>query len=545
MAGTCPDLEGWLAFYGGETDPAATERMAGHLAACRKCGEEFDRLCLRGAEIAGAPERRPALRPLPRRSGSPWASVAAAAALLAVSVAGLVALAGYRKGSEAPSTVRPPIRVPAPPEVVEPPSPSPPEKPRIAETRPPEPPPLPPPQPRPEPPRPTPPAPAPEPVPVPEPKREAPAPAVQTVVAAATLERASGDVNVVTESGAGTPARAGQALYAGQGVRTAGRGSAAVVAYGDGTRLELGADTTLRRVFARQGAAPGTSARGKSAFVEKGMVAAEVVRQPAGEPLVLATPHGEASVLGTSLRLSVEAASTRVEVKSGRVRMTRSDGAAVEVRSGHFALAGAGSELAARPLPRAILIEDFEDPRGAGARWEVLTDGFPTTTAARIDIDLSPGPAEAYRNGWGVGGGAQTRASFRLPLRVTADVEVTRVDRGMYAALVFVPAPESDEEPFDRLWVERNGDLLGAGWDNGEMKKVPSSGGSPRRERWIAELDAAEIRFLVNDRETLRLKHGRRVTEGYRLRLEANAGDQVPRGTRVRYDNLRIEEVRR
>jgi hypothetical protein len=309
--------------------------------------------------------------------------------------------------------------------------------------------------------------------------------------------------------------------------------------------VELGPDTTVRRVFARRGAAPGTSARGKSLFLERGTLSAEVVRQPAGEPLVLATPHGEASILGTSLRLSVDAASTRVEVKTGRVRLSRKDGAAVEVRSGHFAVAQPGGELAARPLPRAILLEDFEDPKAAGSRWQVLSDGFPASTAGRVDIDLSPGTPESYRGGWGVGGGAETRASFRLPLRVTADVEVTRADRAMYAALVFVPAPESDEESFDRLWVERNGDLLGIGWDGGEMQKVPSSGGSPRRERWIAEVDALEIRFFVNDREILRRPHGRRMTGSYRVRLEANATREAPRGTRVRYDNLRIEEARR
>ncbi len=113
--------------------------------------------------------------------------------------------------------------------------------------------------------------------------------------------------------------------------------AAASVRFPDGTRFDLGADTAIRV--------------GAVTFVRRGSVEARVTPQPAGRAVVLATPHAEARVLGTTLRLAV-GASTRLEVLEGKVRLTRTDGRSVEVAGGHVAVAGPGLELASVPLAR-------------------------------------------------------------------------------------------------------------------------------------------------------------------------------------------------
>ncbi len=170
-----------------------------------------------------------------------------------------------------------------------------------------------------------------------------PSPPRPTVAEIASLERAEGRVYLV--SGAEEArARAGLRLVAGQGLRTEGPGSAAVVKYPDGTRLELGSDAALREVAVRAGGA-------KAVLLERGSLAALVARQPAGRPMVLATPHAEATILGTRVILSVAGDSTRLEVKEGRVRLRRpGDGAAVDVTSARCCVASAKGELRPRPL---------------------------------------------------------------------------------------------------------------------------------------------------------------------------------------------------
>jgi hypothetical protein len=73
--------------------------------------------------------------------------------------------------------------------------------------------------------------------------------------------------------------------------------------------------------------------------------------------MVVVSPQGEARILGTVLRLTVETGnkeSTRLEVLEGKVRLTRTGGISVEVPAGHAAVLAEGTELAARPLPRMV-----------------------------------------------------------------------------------------------------------------------------------------------------------------------------------------------
>jgi hypothetical protein len=157
-------------------------------------------------------------------------------------------------------------------------------------------------------------------------------------------------------------ARPGETLAAGRGLAILGRGSRAVVTYADGTRVELGPETHVDGVEETE--------KGKRVLGAAGWLAARVARQPAGRPMVFATPHGEATIAGTSLRVLIhpgDEGSTRVEVDEGKVRFRRrADGKLVEVVSGHTAVAAAGVDFTPRKIEKPsaadpdVLREDFE-----------------------------------------------------------------------------------------------------------------------------------------------------------------------------------------
>jgi hypothetical protein len=146
-------------------------------------------------------------------------------------------------------------------------------------------------------------------------------------------------------------------LMPGEGVETSD--AAASFTFGDGTRVELAPGTEIRDIH---------DVPAKRLRILKGRLTASVSRQ--ARPASFSTPHGEATVLGTTLRLSVESGTTRLDVHQGKVRFSRLDGRSVDIVGGHYLLSG---ELAARPLvPRGryeaalakradvLFLEDFE-----------------------------------------------------------------------------------------------------------------------------------------------------------------------------------------
>src|SRR6185503_8036970 len=98
-----------------------------------------------------------------------------------------------------------------------------------------------------------------------------------------------------------------------------------VLMFPDRTRIELGSQAVLATI--EEGDA------GKRLVLDKGSLKARVSKQLAGRPLVFSTPHGEATVVGTILRLVVDKG-TRLDVDEGKVRLKNKAGKSVEVVEG-------------------------------------------------------------------------------------------------------------------------------------------------------------------------------------------------------------------
>lgn len=244
-----------------------------------------------------------------------------------------------------PPPVEPPQPVETPPPPAPPPSETPPARPAAERL-----------------PAPPPPGPLPPPAAPPERRPETapkpPPPPAETKAVVAVLEKVEGPVQVLkgTEKWA---AKAGQEMLDAFGLETAERGTA-TVKYGDGTRLEIGSRTGLRRLSSGEA--------GKLVEIVRGSLVAEVAKQPPDRPMVLLTPQAEARVLGTTLRLVVDgdaAGTTHVEVKEGKVQVKRlSDGRVVEVGVGHYATVLAGLAFAARPYTGLVAHWKLDEKTG-------------------------------------------------------------------------------------------------------------------------------------------------------------------------------------
>jgi hypothetical protein len=368
----CPNPELLSAAAEGRLDLPLRDAVLDHAADCDLCRHTL--LILSAAEPA-VPEARPTgrsravtLRPAPAFSPVPWAVAAA----LLLSALGLFILAGRTNQTELPEVkevaqakleeppvapepgVPPPLPVrsrdPFVPEyrrTEEPgkenrPTPKPEEPPGATEV-----PPLPP---------------APPPPPAgPEPEKAAPrrdAEKAPTAPILAKVDRMEGEVYALSVTGK-VRAHAGLELKAGEGLQCVGARSWALVKYPDKSRLELSGDTRLGSL---------TEVRGKRIALEQGIVKAEVAKQPKDQPMIFATPQGEARVVGTILRLVVDAdpkKGTTLEVEEGRVDLAGPSGKTVEVTAGHVAVAAVGVPLAPKLLAREeiLLALDFEDAK--------------------------------------------------------------------------------------------------------------------------------------------------------------------------------------
>jgi WD40 repeat protein len=139
------------------------------------------------------------------------------------------------------------------------------------------------------------------------------------------------------------------------------------VVFADGTRLAVGAETVIASVSDDR-------ATGKRVVLSEGFLSAQVAKQPAGRPMIVATPQSEVVVVGTVFNLSSGTAGTHLETQAGKVRLNRkSDGRSVEVPAGFEGTVAGSSVLDAQPSPPR-----FEQPR-------FTTEGNHLTTAFSPD----------------------------------------------------------------------------------------------------------------------------------------------------------------
>jgi ferric-dicitrate binding protein FerR (iron transport regulator) len=368
---TASSCDSWKALLAGylyeDLDPASRADVEAHLAGCAECRASLEEMreASEALDAWKVPARAPRVKPAPRRSFVPV--FAAAAVLLFAAVIFFATRSTPAPEPAAPSARRPQSRPEEPKPV--------PPIPRVDPIPAPVPPP-PPVEPKPEPPAPPappapPPLPAPEPAPVPPappPKKGVPPPTRPAPTVVAQLEWIHGDLQPKSKAGA--------KILSGETIATVGAGSLALVRLPDGTRIDLEADTQV--VFTDK------------IDLVRGSLTADVAKQPAGKALLFSTPHAEARILGTRLRLSIEGESTRLDVREGRVRFTRTrDGASADVAGGAFS-----STAAPRLTPRPIREVSFQDgvspiPAYAGTRDTYLSQNNPNNLyGAKTNIQV-------------------------------------------------------------------------------------------------------------------------------------------------------------
>lgn len=254
--------------------------------------------------------------------------------------------------------------------------------------------------------------------------------------ALATLEAARGAIALI-DRGRQQPVAAGAALVSGQGLATGADGGGRL-RFADGTTIELEPDTLVAQVG---------EALGKRLFVAAGRVSATVAAQPAGRPLVLGSPHLEATVVGTRLRLAVDPGGSRLDVTEGRVLLARGPAGAPPPGAGAegetLVVAGQHALVSAAAGLRVV-----ETPRGGVALFIALgaplwkQDDLVSARLQRLGLEVrqfvpgAPGLLEAVRE-----------ASIVL---VSATIAAKELD---VSALRELPVPLMVWEPFlyDRL----------------------------------------------------------------------------------------------
>ncbi len=192
------------------------------------------------------------------------------------------------------------------------------------------------------------------------------------------LAAAPGTRVTLERGGQATTVSDAVALAAGDVLRTgdATGSNAVTLHYGrERTQISLSAESELKVL---------NWAKGKHLELREGKLEATVARQRLFRPMVVTTPNAEARVLGTEFSLTVTTNHTRLEVAAGRVRLTRrSDGAAVKVNAGHYAIVAGGTELNALPQTGAILREIWTGIPGGDIRDLLEHPDYPAKPAHR------------------------------------------------------------------------------------------------------------------------------------------------------------------
>lgn len=312
-----------------------------------------------------------------------------------------------------------------------------------------------------------------------------------TVAAAAAVENVVGDVRLA----GGEKLERGQWIAPGQAVETGADGGFAVLLFPDGTRVALEPGSRIDDVAASPA---------KRIVLSRGAARARVAPQPAGAPMVFSTPHGEAKVLGTVLRLAVDPRSAELVVERGRVVLTTPDGHSAQVNGGHAAAAVAGRPPVARPIRETTLhFQDgvSPDPFYEGARDTALREHDPTVPGG-ARLKLEPDGDEPSRTDHDVAALLRWDLSAIPPGSkvVTASLTFSAIDDSKHVYEI---------AELRRPWVEAEATWLGP--SSGSAWQSPgASGTADRSSRAMGTLGPAvkgDVSVLLND-EGLRVLQG-------------------------------------
>lgn len=370
----------------------------------------------------------------------------------------------------------------------------------------------------------------PDPLPIPpmaEPRKTAEA----TQSSIARAGKVGGEVYLVS-GGERKPLDSGQEILTGQGIETRAGASFAEISFPDQTRVELGAETSIKEL---------RSERGKRVVLEKGGIRAEVKPQPRAEPMVFETAHGEAVVLGTSLKILVSPdpkGGTTLEVQEGKVRLkSLLTGKTVEVLSGHFAVAAAGVELSSLPLSAVLYAANFDDGRGPG--W-AFSSKYPWTIQATLPGGFALTSPQDSR-----GSRSELTAVLASKVWQNAVVELdVRPDEFsgsiLSSFLVFIRW----RDPENALWLEY---MLDKGsWSaallqlNGGV--LTSLGGAAAPPLQMGR--AVRVRIEAKDDEILAMVDGKESARGKTTVLAPGKLALCPMSSRVGFDNIRVTSLR-
>ena len=84
--------------------------------------------------------------------------------------------------------------------------------------------------------------------------------------------------------------------------------------------------------------------------LDAGTLVCNIAKQPEGRPMRFITPHAQAVVVGTQLKLQVTNDATRLEVTEGSVTLVKNEQNSVTVKAGEFAVASGNESLKTQSL---------------------------------------------------------------------------------------------------------------------------------------------------------------------------------------------------
>jgi len=199
-----------------------------------------------------------------------------------------------------------------------------------------------------------------------------------------------GSVVRLERDGAELPAFDGLKLLANDILMISGTNSVGVNYNPEKTRIELLPGTTLRLL---------DWAKGKHFDLRQGKLEASVAHQRPFKAMLVRTPEAEARVLGTRFSLTTATNRTQLDVDEGLVRLTRrSDGTAVKVSAGQYAIVAGRTELNALPQTGSILHEYWTNLSGSAVNDLLDHADYPDRPNGRDYVDLLEVPMVGATN---------------------------------------------------------------------------------------------------------------------------------------------------